>query len=269
VNLFGEVQPVQTKKPWYSPSRLKTFVECARKYEFAVVKKLPTPPQPHFDLGTNVHAALRDWLRLKPAQRTRENLVEFYRAAWRQNMPAFARRSRDELRDWGERGKAMILRYADEVAPDLEPVLIEKLVTADYGDVAVGGRVDRVDALPDGSLKVVDYKTGRYPKSPSRLKEEDLAAAVYARATSANFAGMPVTSVELHYLDGGETLEFVVDEAWQAHKDLAVVSAAHAAREAELAGAFPPQPSVLCRWCDFRARCPEGQAFVDGAGDAR
>jgi hypothetical protein len=110
---------------------------------------VPTAPSPHFDLGANVHAALRDWLRLAPKERTWDALLEFYRAAWRKNRPAFATRTRDELREWGERGKLMLRRFADEVPPDLEPVALEKSVRVDFGDLVVGGRVDRVDALPD------------------------------------------------------------------------------------------------------------------------
>ena len=47
------------RKPWTSPSRLATFLQCPRKYDFQHVKKLPTKPSPHLDLGSNVHAALR------------------------------------------------------------------------------------------------------------------------------------------------------------------------------------------------------------------
>lgn len=268
VDLFG--QPVETRKrPWFSPSRLKTFVDCPRRYEYQHVRMLPTAPQPHLDLGSNVHAALRDWLRMKPAQRTWEGLLEFYRAAWRANRPAFAQRTREELREWGETGIRMLRKFADEVDPALEPVAIEKNVNADYGDVVVGGRVDRVDALPNGTLRVIDYKTGKFPRFPARTKEEDLAAAVYARATSVLFAGAPVAEVELHYLEGGERLTFPVDELWQAHKDLAVVSVARAALAAEQENAFPARPSKLCGWCDFRARCPEGKAFLDASPGPR
>ena len=257
-DLFGlEVK----KKPWYSPTRLKTFLDCPRRYQFQVVMKLPTLPSPHLDLGNNVHAALRDWLRLKPAQRNWDNLLELYRAAWRGNRKAFENRSRDELREAGEKGKAMLRRFHEETPPDLEPLLTEKTVSADYGDVVVGGRVDRVDALPDGSLKVVDYKTGKVPKYGAR---DDLAPPVYARAVATAFAGTPVAEVELLYLDTFERITFPVDEVLQAHKDLAVLEAAHAVRSAETSGEFPARPSKLCGWCDFKDRCPEGRAFLDG-----
>ena len=265
MNLFGEA--TTEKKPWYSPSRLTTFVQCPRKYQFMHVLKLPGLPSPNLDLGNNVHAALRDWLRLKPKERTRENLIEFYRNAWRGNKKAFERRTRDELKEWGERGKAMLLRYADSLDPALEPIMTERTISADYGDVVLGGRVDRVDALPDGSLIVVDYKTGKFPGRPQRAKDEDLAAPVYSRATSLAFAGAPVQQVQLHYLESGQQLVFEVDEIWQMSKDLAVVEAAHKARDAEKANEFPAQTSVLCGWCDFKDRCPEGKAFLDASPD--
>jgi putative RecB family exonuclease len=258
-----------TRKPWTSPSRLSTFLQCPRKYDFQHVKKLPTKPSPHLDLGSNVHAALRDWLRLAPAARTWDALLEFYRAAWRQNRPAFATRTRDELRDWGERGKAMLRRFADEVAPDLAPLALEKWVGIDFGDLEVRGKVDRVDPLPDGSLRVVDYKTGRFPRDPARTRADDLAAAVYARGSSTDFVGAPVADVEYLYLDTMERLTFPIDDAWQAQREMAIETLARTALEAEKSGAMPPQPSVLCAWCDFKARCPEGQAFLDDRAGRR
>lgn len=251
------------RKPWFSPSRLKTFLECPRKYDFSVVQKIPGRPSPHLDLGSNVHAALRDFLRLPPAQRTWEALLEAYRAAWRANKPAFARRTRDELRDWGERGKAMLQRFFDEVAPDLEPLALEKNVRIEFADFTLGGRVDRVDALPDGTLRVVDYKTGKFPRDLARAREDDLAAAIYARGTSEAFVGAPVSVVEYLHLGTMERLVFPVDPAWQAHKETAVVVLAGRAREAEVRGTFEAQPSNFCRWCDYLQRCREGRAFLD------
>jgi putative RecB family exonuclease len=251
------------KKPWTSPSRLATWTQCPKRYDFQHVQKLPTRPSPNLDLGSNVHAALRDWMALPPSVRTWDRLLEFYRAAWRANRPAFTGRTREELREWGEKGIAMLRRFADETPADLAPLAIEKWVGIDFGDHEVRGKVDRVDLLPDGSLHVVDYKTGKYPKDPARLREEDLAAAVYARGSSTNFIGAPVSSVEYVYLGTMERVSFPVDDAWQAHKETAVDALARAVRAAEARADFPAAPSALCAWCDFKERCPEGKAFLD------
>ena len=259
----------ETRKPWTSPSRLATFRECPRKYRFQHVEKLPTRPSPHMDLGSNVHAALRDWFRLPRAERTWEAMLELYRAAWRANMPAFRGKSRDELREFGERGKAMLRRFVDETPADTEPVAIEKWVGLDFGDLEVKGKVDRVDLLPDGSLRVVDYKTGKFPRDPEQVRAEDLAAVVYAAGASRDFVGAPVGEIEYLYLAGMERLTFPVDEAWRAERERSIGELARTVQAAEAADAFPPTPTKLCAWCDFLRDCPAGQAFLDARGARR
>ena len=260
---FAATRTLPERKPWTSPSRLGTYLQCPRKYDFQHVKKLPTRPSQNLDLGSNVHAALRDWMRLEPAGRTWDALLEFYRAAWRANRPAFADKSREELRQWGERGIAMLRRFAQDVAPDLAPLAIEKWVGIDFGEFEVRGKVDRLDLLPDGSLRVVDYKTGKFPRDAARTRADDLAAAVFARGASTHMAGAPVADVEYLYLESMERLTFPIDDAWQQQRETVVESLARAQLAAEKSGDFPPAPGPLCGWCDFRDRCPEGQAFLD------
>jgi hypothetical protein len=50
---------------------------------------------------------------------------------------------------------------------------------------------------------------------------------------------------------------------------MAIETLARTAFEAEKSGDLPPQPSPLCAWCDFKARCPEGQAFLDARAGRR
>jgi hypothetical protein len=118
VDLFGA--PVETpRKPWFSPSRLKTFLDCARRYEYQFLRKYPTAPSKNLDLGNNVHAALRDWLRMPPKQRTPDNLIDAFRASWRLNSKAFANSSREEIKEWGETRQcdALALRRCGPLGP--------------------------------------------------------------------------------------------------------------------------------------------------------
>lgn len=253
----------EPRRPWTSPSRLATFRDCPKKYRFQHVEKRPTKPSPHLDLGSNVHRALRDWFLLPRVERTWERMLELYRAAWRENMPAFRTRSRDELKDFGERGKAMLRRFVAETPTDVDPLMLEKWVGMDLPEIDVRGKVDRVDALPDGSLRVVDYKTGKFPRDPDAEIARDLAAAVYAAGASRDFVGAPVGAIEYLYLAEMRVLAFPVDPEWRAARERAVEALAHEARAAEAADAFPAKPTRLCAWCDFVRLCPEGQAFLD------
>ena len=52
--------------------------------------------------------------------------------------------------------------YLQDVDPDAEPVGVERTVAFPTGQLAVSGRIDRVDER-ERELVVVDYKTGRRP----------------------------------------------------------------------------------------------------------
>ena len=120
---------------------------------------------------------------------------------------------------------------------------------------------------PDGSLRVVDYKTGRFPRDPEGEIAKDLAAAVYAAGASRDFVGAPVGAIEYLYLGEMRVLAFPVDPGWRAARERTVETLAHEARAAEAADAFPAKPTRLCAWCDFVRLCPEGQAFLDARED--
>jgi hypothetical protein len=73
--------------------------------------------------------------------------------------------------------------------------------------------------------------------------------------------------VELHHLPTGTvaaadhtpaSLERKVEEAESIAADAARADAAYRAGAVGDAD-FPPTPSRLCSWCDFRRHCPQGQ----------
>jgi RecB family exonuclease len=116
---------------------------------------------------------------------------------------------------------------------------------------------------------VVDYKTGRYVPSDDDARSS-LALAVYAVA-AARTLRRPCHRVELHHLPTGTVataehgpagLERKVAEA----ESIAADSSAADARYREglspdqVDRVFPPNPSRICSWCDWRRHCPQGQA---------
>lgn len=82
------------------------------------------------------------------------------------------------------------------------------------------GRADRVDEMPDGSLRVIDYKTGkatmygRNPKTGAFNGGRQLQPAIYVAAVSA-LTGMPVSSFEYRFpteRGGNEIVAYTRDE---------------------------------------------------------
>ena len=82
------------------------------------------------------------------------------------------------------------------------------------------GRADRVDEMPDGSLRVVDYKTGkatrygRNPKTGAITGGRQLQPGIYVAAVAA-LTGIPVSSFEYRFpTEGGgnEIVPYTRDE---------------------------------------------------------
>jgi RecB family exonuclease len=74
----------------------------------------------------------------------------------------------------------------------------------------VGGRIDRIDKLPDGRIEIIDYKTGTNVPDEKKVRE-DLQLTFYALAATEVhdelFTKKPEEIVlTLNYLEAGKTL---------------------------------------------------------------
>lgn len=265
-----------------TPTRLLTWLDCPRRYRFSYLDR-PAPAKgpawAHTSLGTSVHTALAGWWRLPPRERTPEQGARLVRQGW------VGEGYRDDAQSAQVRDRAArwVREYLADVDPAAEPVGVERTVSAPTSALVLSGRVDRIDERPDGSVVVVDYKTGRRPPSDDDARGS-LALAVYAVA-AARTLRRPCAMVELHHLPtgtvaaashGAESLARKVAEAESIARE------ARAADEAYTAGEtgnerFPARTSSMCAWCDFRAVCPAGRAAapprrpwdaVDGPNDA-
>jgi putative RecB family exonuclease len=246
-----------------TPSRLATWVDCPRRFRMAYLDR-PTPPRggawAHSTLGATVHNALRAFFDLPPNRRTPESAAALVSQQWSDE--GFA--GPNQAADYRARAQTWVSDYVEGLDPHLDPVGLERWVSAPVGKIVAEGRVDRIDER-DGEVVIVDYKTGR-----SALTTDDArgsqALALYVLAARRTLR-RPCTRVELHHLPSGTVA------AWE-HTDESLVRhqarAEEAAEEFQLstdtlnAGGdpdvlFPAQTGRQCSWCDFRRSCPEGQ----------
>jgi RecB family exonuclease len=155
--------------------------------------------------------------------------------------------------------------YIAGIDPTIDPIGVERWVSAPVGTIIAEGRVDRIDER-DGELVIVDYKTGRHALTTDDARGSQ-ALAMYAVAARRTLR-RPCHRVELHHLPSGsvavwthtdETLQRQVRRAEEAADDL-TVAAERLADGADADEVFPPSVGWHCSWCDFRKHCKEGQA---------
>ncbi len=114
--------------------------------------------------GTLMHAILDRWHRARAAEERDRPLIPFAEAALAEAQvhPLFRALWQPRLMAALETFEALI---AGDEAAGRTTIATEIAGAMDVAGVRVHGRADRIDRLPDGSLAIIDYKTGTPPSA--------------------------------------------------------------------------------------------------------
>ncbi|MGA2528172.1 MAG: PD-(D/E)XK nuclease family protein [Acidimicrobiales bacterium] len=243
-----------------SPSKITSFTNCPLAFRFSVIEHLPEPPSPAALKGTLVHRALELLFTDHPCgSRSRSAAQSSLERAWQELQEGV---ELDGLKlDEAEQGtfledaRELVNRYFELEDPDgVRAVGLELNLATRLDGVTVRGIIDRLDELEDGSLAVVDYKTGRAPRneqSRSRLSGVQM----YALMCEAELGRRP-SVVRLLYLRDRVVISATpTDQAMRGTRQRAL-GVWSAIERACTKDDFRPNPSSLCRFCAFQAYCP-------------
>ncbi|MGO8876403.1 MAG: RecB family exonuclease [Acidimicrobiales bacterium] len=243
-----------------TPSKISSFTSCPLSFRFSVVERLREVASPAAVKGTLVHRALQLlFSEREVGHRDRLEAESALLRAWDE-----MRESTDVV-DLGlpEGEQATFLRDASllidryfelEDPNSVTPIGLELDLKVEVDGMTLRGIIDRLDRLPDGSLAVVDYKTGRAPRaehSRSRLSSVQLYALLCEKVL-----GTRPAVVRLMYLrDRVVVSADATDQSLRGVHQRAKAVWVAIERACERAD-FRPNPSALCKWCSFQAYCP-------------
>jgi RecB family exonuclease len=236
-----------------SPSALARYRLCPRLYRFLHVDGLWHMSRigAGQSFGTSIHAALREFFRQPPADRSLNGLLTLFRRFWvregygsKQERDKEKARGLEVLRGWYQRADTRLVPYATEAG-----------LQAVYGDVVLKGRLDRIDPGEENTVVIVDYKTAKRPTSQAKA-DEDVALTVYA-ALAERRLGRPVARLVLDYVVAGTEVVTERPPEVLAERMADVLASARALKEDE---EFAPRTGPWCKGCDLLSLCPEGQA---------
>jgi DNA helicase II / ATP-dependent DNA helicase PcrA len=118
-----------------------------------------------------------------------------------------------------------------------------------FGDIIVVGRIDRIDLRGDGTVSVIDYKTGK--RRDQDAADESLQLSIYAIAAAEKW-GYKVGALVFHNLEDNVPVNTTRSQA-----DLLVARArVEKAAEGIAAGDFHAHPGAHCDFCAYRSLCP-------------
>ena len=245
-----------------SPSAADGYDTCPRKYALEKVLKVSVPASRYLTFGLLIHSVLEVIERRATVENRRPDLEEGL-ACLNEMAAEYDLGSGSIGEAWRRRATLLLTRlYTDWPKPDTRPVMIEHPVKAELGGVRWRGRIDRVERGKDGTVCVVDYKTGKNPP-PVREVSRSLQLGFYLLAASANpeiSRHGPVRRAEFWYPLAGSPRRRVTSF------DSTHLEAARS-RLVEIAGLisnedWTPTPGSACHRCEVKSSCPvwpEGQ----------
>ena len=247
-----------------SPSKVAAFSECGQAFKFSAIDRLVEPASPWTAKGTLVHLALeRLHADVAAGERTPEVAAALVRAAVGEVLGS----AECDGLDVGDLGA--FTADAEQLARNVflledpnrvRAVGIELRLEARVGGLVLRGVLDRLDLRPDGSLVVVDYKTGGAPGT--RAEKARLAGVhFYAFLVEQTFGVLP-GRVELLHLREPMVLSSTPTERSRAGLRRRTAAMWAAIEEACATDGFQPRPGPLCAVCGHRARCPAWPAAV-------
>jgi len=177
----------------WSASRLESYGTCP--FEFFVAYALELKPREEAEegydirmLGSMWHKVLEEYYNGKPLTEAAQEVfsrapVEYgFRptALWEVEQKEFTRMLEKTIAALDEASQGFAPRVMEARFGMGQPSLVLK---TSIGEIRLHGYIDRLDAAPDGTLRVIDYKSGSAAISATHLKEgRRLQLPIYAMA---------------------------------------------------------------------------------------
>lgn len=146
-----------------NPTALNAYLACPWHYFFKNLVRLPDIPEKYLHFGNAIHASLRmyaDKRHNKVSPSIEEILEVFERDLLRRPL------SKKDLADSLKKGKEILPLYIAQYEDSWHTETITECavsgvsIPTEDGEVLLRGRIDKIELQPDGTVFVVDYKTG-------------------------------------------------------------------------------------------------------------
>lgn len=269
-DIIPEDKKLEAKIPSkFSFTQIKAFETCPKQYKYAHILKIPVSGRQTFSFGQTMHLTFQRILEKlversggeqttlfgdelpAPSLPTLSEALAIYEATWIGDWYATS----EAKEEYYEKGKRIVKRFHEEVS--LNPPKITALelpFTLKIGDALFKGKIDRIDLKPDGTVEIIDYKTGASRDLKNISKDQLLLYQIAAEEVlfpQGSIPGRP-SALAFHYVEDGNKVSFLGEpEEVQKFKNK-VTSLLTELKSSS----FAATPSTqVCNFCDFKDIC--------------
>ncbi len=262
---------------WLSHSSISDFEKCPRLYYLHNVyrekpdwKKIQVV-NPYLTLGIVVHDTIEQIRYVSKEDRFKTPLTDMFSQIWEQNSGKFGGFvTSEQEKEFRTRGLAMVKHIEEHPGPlanwstiiKKKGEMVADMWLSQENGLVLCGNVDWVEVLPDGSLHIIDFKTGRQEEDESSLQLQ-----IYLLLAK-HGNKRPVTKLSYWYLDSQPSPREISLPDTNGVVELLIEKGKKMKAARELAGGLPC-PSGGCRYCLEYEKAVKGEAERIGYDEKR
>jgi len=239
----------------WSASRLKTYLECKRKYYYRYLQKLQAKPEEELNEGAFLHSLLDHLHREQDSYTSKEEIQKNIDILLDKLLPFDDASTNYKKLLWKAKLKGYVESQIAHFNAQWKVVEREKEFLGEIGGLRFKGRIDRIDQNPTHTL-VIDYKSGSTKEAQKTKNFEtlnDLQMSIYHHLLSPKYQNITLAFVKL--FEGGEVEEITALEEKNERLSEVIIEL----KQTKSFVAEKCEDLQRCKWCEFTLMCGRGE----------
>ena len=263
--LYAETSQLQTKKDplvegfdastiVWSASRLKTFLECKRKYYYRYMQNIKAKKEETLNEGAFLHTLLEHLYKEQDNYTSKKEMQKQIDMLLDKLLPLHDAQTNYKKLLWKEKLKGFIENQIRHFKSGWKVVEREKEFHGNIGGLRFKGRIDRIDQNPTNTL-ILDYKSGSTKEAQKTKNIEtlnDLQMSIYDALLKERYSQFNLAFIKL--FENGEMEEIYALE--EKNKRLAEVIIM--LKQTKNFVAQKTEILQKCKFCEFALLCERG-----------
>jgi RecB family exonuclease len=254
-NVWFELPVLEGLHKRLSASAVETYERCGLRFKLERDWRIPAKPAAAMQYGAAIHRVLKTYFDSIRAGRPKSDgeLLDLFR----QDLADAKIQESYQHELYEQLGLSQLRDFlATARSVPAEQVLhTEESFEIKVGETTIAGRIDRIDSRPDGTVAIIDYKTGK--ARDQEVADKSLQLSLYAIAAKEKW-GYGVSALIFHNLEENVPVITTRSESELTGARELVKKVAQGIAD----GAFPAKPGNHCNFCAYRSLCPEKEKRI-------
>jgi len=239
----------------WSASRLKTYLECKRKYYYRYMQKIQARKDEELNEGAFLHLLLDHLHREKEAYESKEKMQKNIDILLDTLLPFDDAKTAYRKLLWKEKLKGFVETQIEHFNAGWKVVETEAEVQGEIGGLRFKGRIDRIDQDTAHTL-VLDYKSGQ-TKEANKMKNletlTDFQMSIYQQILQRKYQNIKLAFIKI--FEKGDIEEITILE----EKNELLFEHIVALKQTKSFVAEKCEDLQKCKYCEFTLMCERGE----------